>query len=242
MDIFARGMKKSFKNRVFYDLMAGPGRINVRGTEYAGSPLLSQTAEFTARIFVESDPDLSSALRQRLAPGSLIIQGDCNDPAVIDRLRQSTPTWNTLGLAFVDNLGMNVTFDTLARLTRGRPVDLMIVVQLQDFTRNVVLAANSEGSNGRFTKFFGSTGWLSVALAAMDSNAQDAEIADRLLSFYQEQLRTIGYLHSKPGIQVMRNSRNATQYRLLLAGKDPKAVELFEKAEAIGPYGSVRLF
>lgn len=47
------------------------------------------------------------------------MNGDCNDPRVIDLLRAHLG-YGRLGLAFVANLGMDVTLDTLTALTNGR--------------------------------------------------------------------------------------------------------------------------
>lgn len=243
MDIFANGMKNSFKHRVYLDLLAGPGRIQVDRRQYPGSPILSMAEPFTQRVFVESNETLAAALATRL-PGSDIEIGDINQTSVTDRVVSRVsqlPAREMLGLAFVDNLGLTVTFDTLARLTRRRAIDLMIVVQLQDFTRNAVSAARDDERHSRFTAYFGSDGWLDVATQAIKQNASDAEIANRLVTFYQAQLQTIGYTYSKPGVHLMRNSKNAIQYRLLLAGKHEKAVEFFTKIEKSDPYGQTPL-
>ena len=67
-----------------------------------------------------------------------------------------------LSLCFVDNLGLNVTFDTIRNLVDGnRPIDLMFTFQVNDLTRNVHAAmTSSEGE--RFDAFFGSGDWRDV--------------------------------------------------------------------------------
>ena len=236
MEIFATGMKRKWPTRVYYDLLAGPGRIDIDGVQYAGSPLRSLPAPFTHRIFVESDPSLAAALVQRVGNAGVVVSADCNAPSTIKTLRDATQG-NALGLAFVDNLGLNVPFATLQALTENRKIDLMIVFQLQAITRNVrsVLAGDHERES--WDDFFGTPAWSDRAETKAKTTSQDALIADDLLSFYLERLAGIGYAHATRGVQVMVNSKNAAQYRLILAGKHERAVDFFKKIERIDYHG-----
>ena len=62
-------MKNKFRERVFLDVMAGPGlcRIKDSGEELPGSPLIAMKHDFTKFVFVESDPELATALEKRIA-------------------------------------------------------------------------------------------------------------------------------------------------------------------------------
>lgn len=243
-DIFATGMSRKWSGRVYYDLLAGPGRGIVKGagTEFRGSPVLSLAAPFTRRIFVEADPVLADALRRRIpAEAGTVIEGDCNASAVIDELRASCPS-RTIGLAFVDNLGLDVPLATLRRLTHGKAIDLMIVFQVQDLTRNILDVLEGWDDRARVDAFFGDVGWETVARDAFTQGASSSEVASALLGYYQGCLSAIGYAHTAGGRRPMRNSRNATQYRLLLAGKHERAVDFFEKIQAIDPGGQRTLF
>jgi three-Cys-motif partner protein len=236
MHIFATGMKK-WGNRGFIDLMAGPGRCRLdSGEEFDGSPLLSLDAEFTHRVFVEANPELVAALRARLRGTGTIIEGDCNAPETVAAIRRTVPA-NSLSLAFADNLGTDVTFATLAALTAGRKIDLMIVFQAQDFTRNINDALTGSDDASRVDAFFGADDWRAVATEARARNATPGEVTTELLKFYGSRLQTLGYGHITGARRSMKNSKNATQYRLLLAGKHQKAEEFFRKIDAIEPFG-----
>ena len=237
--IFATGMKNRWKQRIYLDLLAGPGRcrIEATGEEFPGSPVWSLDAEFTKRLFVESDPMLADALRQRVPVDCLVITADCKLPTTIDKIRSEIPERDTLSLAFVDNLGLDVPLATLERLTRGRLMDLLIVFQVQDLTRNIDDVLTARDSSARVDAFFGGRDWVEIAEGVRKRNASPSEVTNGLLEHYRRCLDAFGYGHSHICQQAMKNSRNAEQYRLLLAGRNAKAVEFFKKIEQIDPYG-----
>lgn len=236
--IFAQGMKGKWPNRIYIDLLAGPGRCRIRdtGEEFKGSPILSFEAPFTTRIFVEAEPSLAAALRQRATGPCRVIEADCNRADTIAKIREQCPS-NALGLAFIDNLGLDVSFSTIAALTRDRRIDLMVVMQLQDLTRNVQDVLAGRDDRRRVDDFFGGPAWESRSRQLMDANASAGEVASGLVTFYGEQLGTIGYSHVAESRTIMKNSVNAAQYRLVLAGKHEKAIEFFRKIEKIDPRG-----
>jgi three-Cys-motif partner protein len=235
--IFATGMKFFWPNRVYIDLLAGPGRCRLADSsvEFDGSPLLAERAPFTKRILVESSPALAAALRHRVTMNPVILEADCNDPETIARIRAEMPR-GALGLAFVDNLGTQVTLATLRALTVDRRIDLMIVVQIGDITRNILSALAGNHSRERFDAFFGE-GWVTVVNDLVSKNAESRTIADALVEFYEGRLASIGYDYVAKSTAVMKNSTNAAQYRLVLAGKDARAVDFFRKIERINPHG-----
>ena len=238
-NIFAVGMKNSWPGgRVYIDLLAGSGKCRMADSseEFDGSPLLSEQAPFTKRVFVEAAPMLASALRQRATSDPVILEADCNAPETIARIRAEMPP-NALGLAFVDNLGTDVTFETLRALTHDRKIDLVIVVQIGDLTRNILDALEGNQGRERFDEFFGDPSWSTLVEQLKTQNAEARTIADALVKFYEDRLRTIGYDHIAASTMVMKNSTNAAQYRLVLAGKHAKAVEFFRKIEKINPRG-----
>lgn len=241
MSIFNVGMKKRWR-RSYLDLMAGPGRCIEEGpgVEFDGSPLvaLASPEPFSDLTFVEGDAALADALRQRVGDRGTVIEGDCNSDAVIAQLRTQLG-YGTLGLAFVDNLGLDVPLRTLTELSESRKVDLFITFQVQDMKRNLKSALDGP-DEARWTRFFGA-GWQDVALQAYRDNLSAEETTTRLLEFYGKQLRAIGYEAVAHSQQVMKNSRQVGLYRILLAGKDPLAATFFEKISKIEPSGQRRM-
>lgn len=241
MSAFNQSMSDKWQ-REYLDLLAGPGRCieEDSGVEFDGSPLLALSCRvpFSGVTLVEGHPELAAALRTRVQNRATVIQGDCNDPMVVDQLRARLG-YGVLGLAFIDNLGLDVPLSTVERLSTGRKLDLVITFQIGDLKRNLKRAL-AGGDEERWTAFFG-TGWQDVALAAERQNLSASDTATRLLAFYGKQLQAIGYPHVADSQQVMKNSRQVGLYRLVLASKDALAVKLFDGISKIEPGGQRRL-
>jgi three-Cys-motif partner protein len=241
MGTFNTSMKDKWR-RIYLDLMAGPGRCVEADTgfEFDGSPLLAAACKvpFSEMVFVESQRELAAALRDRVGAAGTVIEGDCNDPHIIDQMRARLGP-GTLGLAFVDNLGLDVPLATLERLSRERRLDLFVTFQVGDLKRNLRQALAGKGA-ARFTAFFGS-GWEEVAREAERRNLSASDTTTHLLDFYGRQLQSIGYTAITHSQQVMKNSRQVGLYRLVLAGKHPLAATLFDKISAIEPSGQRRM-
>jgi three-Cys-motif partner protein len=241
MDAFNTSMKDKWK-RVYLDLLAGPGRCveDETGLEFDGSPLVAAGCKipFSEMTFVEGDSELARALRARVGTLGTVIEGDCNDPAVIEDLR-GLLGHGILGLAFIDNLGLDVPLDTLRALSDNRKVDLFITFQIGDLKRNLHNALSGRDES-RWTAFFGQ-GWQDIARRAERNNLSASDTATRLLDFYSGQLRALGYHAVTHSMQVMKNSREVGLYRLVLAGKDPLAAKLFDSISMIEPSGQRRL-
>lgn len=79
MSIFNGSMKDKW-DRVYLDLMAGPGRCveDDTGAEFEGSPLLAikQKIAFSEVVLVEGEPRLADALRRRMGASARVIAGD----------------------------------------------------------------------------------------------------------------------------------------------------------------------
>jgi three-Cys-motif partner protein len=235
--IFATGMKE-WTHRTYIDLMAGPGICRIEGSteEFPGSPLLSLAAPFTRRIFIESHPVLANALEQRTV-GQLceVWKADAASAGVIQRLRDATD--GGIGLAFVDNLGLTIPFEPLAKLVTGRNIDLLITLQLVDLRRNVLAALKGGKHRPRFDAFIGTTQWVDVVGELANDNARASEMADALIALYFKQFAKVGHGHADQVNYEMRNSMGATQYRLALVSAHPLAVTYLQNIGTIDPRG-----
>jgi three-Cys-motif partner protein len=236
--IFNKGMHRKWPRRAYVDLMAGPGRcITDAGDEFAGSPVLAAKSEphFEKCVFVEKEPVLQRALAARTESFKdrvRVVAGDCNDPAIIRRVRQEVPA-NALGITFVDMLGLNVWLSTLKDLTVNRRMDLVITLQVHDFTRNALSASSEQQGTERFDRFFGSPDWRQVVADCASRQAVNADIATALTGYYTQRLATIGYPYVHELHVLMKNTRNAPLYRLVLAAKHEQAVKFFKSIAEI---------
>lgn len=238
--IFANAMKGKWR-LVYLDLMAGPGHCEIDGKHYAGSPLRSlPPLQFSSRIFIDDNPVNSAALASRVGDHGIVLTDDCTSPTSVARMRKETEGY-ALGLAFVDNLGLDIGLESLRAITTDRRIDLVIVFQLQEITRNLSFVRSGDYDTDKWDRFFGTTEWRKIVSQLDILNTPNEAIAESLLTFYLTRLNSIGYEHTKPGVRVMKNEKNAKQYRLVLAGKHERAVDLFTKIEKI-PYSGQRSF
>jgi three-Cys-motif partner protein len=239
MSIFNGGMKNKWPLRAYIDLMAGPGVCADRETreEFDGSPVLALDSEppFARLVFVDADPDNADALQQRTATEAarrIVLSEDCNSIATVESIRASIDP-SMLTLCFVDNVGLTVTFDTIRRLVaNGRPIDLLFTFQVNDLTRNVDSALGSDDGD-RFDAFFGSPDWRGVIAKFDQGERTRGDRATALTDFYGQQLKQLGYDHFEGLHRVMKNTKNAPLYRLLIASRHSRAIDFFRKIAAI---------
>lgn len=233
MEIFNKAMFRKWERRIYLDLLAGTGRCVLEtGEEFAGSPILGVETcpAFTKVIAVDRAGPLIDALRVRMKGRAEIVEGDCNDSAVIVQLRALLDP-SALSLCFVDMLGLEVAFETIRQLTDGLRMDLLITFQVNDLTRNMPGSIRRGGA--RLTRFFGTDGWLEVVRSQESGLLESADVASALTDFYCARLSTIGYQHVAQLHRLMRNSTNAPLYRLVLAARHERAAEFFRKISRI---------
>ena len=93
------------------------------------------------------------------------------------------------------------------------------------------MTSTSEGA--RFDLFFGSPAWRDVVRRFERGQTERSDVATALVDFYGQQLAAIGYDQVAQLHILMRNTKNAPLYRLLLASRSPRATDFFEKIARI---------
>jgi three-Cys-motif partner protein len=232
--IVNKAMEKKFASRCYIDLMAGCGRCVLKrsDSEFVGSPLVALACfpAFSSLVLVESDKRLFDALAARTAGDSArahLVHGDCNDSNVVQQIRTAIPS-SALSIAFIDNLGLDVAFETIRLLTAGRRIDLVITFQVSDIRRNVDRALTRAARGAKWDRFFGSPGWRR-AVADFEARKTTApDLGSALENFYASQLATIGYANRTQLNRSMKNIKNAPLYRVMLFSKNPLATKLFD--------------
>jgi three-Cys-motif partner protein len=128
-------MRNKFKNGVVYlDVMAGPGKCKIEETneEFPGSPMVALDHDFAEYIFIEEEPALANALKQRVAnhPKASkikIIPENWIRVVGSGRLRFDVAT---LVVAFVDPTGISqVPLSAMKMLAHNPKIDLLITIQ-----------------------------------------------------------------------------------------------------------------
>jgi three-Cys-motif partner protein len=237
MSIFAAGMKAKWGQRIYIDLFAGPGICRLRGTdiEIPGSPLLALETKFgfTGYFLNDQDPAFVEALKRRASryEGRQItfLNQECN--SAVRSIASALPV-NSLSLAFIDPFKWHITFDSLAALTRGRRMDLVITFHSGSIKR----AVNSEPT--ALDEFFGSSTWKAEYAKSRRSGRREGTRI--LLDCYESTLEGIGYLHHRDYVLV-KNSRGTPLYHLVLASKHPRGLEFWDKVSERDRDGQIRL-
>ena len=231
-------MRQKWNRLVYIDLFAGPGVCRVRktGEEVPGSPLLALQAKyrFTDCFFNDYNADFIEALKQRTAPygGSNLafLNKDCNEAA--RAVAEAIPE-NSLCLTFVDSYNWQITFDSLAALTRDRRMDLLITFHCGHMKR----VAHSPPP--ALHDFFGDSTWHDKYQQSIRAGKRQGTRI--LLDCYTSRLREIGYRHIDDNVGV-RNEHRTRLYHLILATKHQRGRDFWDKVSGRSIDGQAKLF
>jgi three-Cys-motif partner protein len=238
--ITATGMKRSFAERVFVDVMAGPGicKIKHTGEEFPGSPLIALKHDFTKFVFVESDPELATALERRVAVHpkahlATVVRGDWTKAADEGRLKFP----RGLVVAFVDPTGISqVPWTAMERLLRdNRTIDLLATLQYaMGITLNVYQYLESgTDQTTALDVFLGERDWRN-----WPRQRTDADFTTLVLNRWVEKLAALGFQGSR---QITVEANGNPLYRLALFSRHPKADEFWRKIITVDESGQREL-
>jgi three-Cys-motif partner protein len=178
-------MRKKWR-LTYLDVMAGPGlcKIKESGEEFPGSPFVALDYDFHKFTFIEDDPQLADALKQRLAKHpkaglASVIAGNWVELAEEGRLCFSD---DTLVVAFIDPTGISqVPMRAMLQLTKNKRIDLLVTIQHSlGITWNVPQYVRSASGQTALDAFLDSGSWRNwkwkdasdFALMAIDAFSQ----------------------------------------------------------------------
>jgi len=254
INVFETSMRERWEIRNYIDLLAGPGKNRIReaGTILLGSPLLALTTEypFTGCYFVDADAENTVTLQTRcdVSPHRdrvHIYTGDSNIliDDIVAKLKQDEH--RSLNLAFLDPEGLELRWETVAKLASIRRMDLIINYPEGGLNRTMskVFENTDETSVDRF---FGTRSWREI-YAQWRLTRHDG-IHGQLIDLYKSRLQTLGYSEIRQADEIgdeplMRNvKRRAPLYRLLFASKHPLGQKFWHAITRRDVYGQGRLF
>jgi three-Cys-motif partner protein len=157
-------MRSRFK-LVYLDVMAGPGRCKIEetGEEFPGSPLVALEHDFAEYIFIEDDPELVAALKQRVANHRKvskikIIPENWINVAEAGRLKFDA---STLVVAFVDPTGISQTpLSAMKALASCPRIDLLVTIQYRlGIVWNAPQYRKSKSDQTALDNFTGDQSW-----------------------------------------------------------------------------------
>jgi three-Cys-motif partner protein len=233
-------MKNKFRERVFLDVMAGPGicRIKDSDRELPGSPMIAMKHEFTKYVFIESDPQLAVALEKRTALQpkaklASVIHRDWTDEVARGGLRFP----NALVVAFVDPTGIKqVPWQAMKQLlTNNSNLDMLATLQYaMGITLNVYQYLDSASEQTTALDIFlGERDWRN-----WPRERTDAAFTTRVIDRWVEKLSALGFKGSR---QITVKAGGTPLYRLALFSRHPKADEFWRKITTIDESGQRQL-
>lgn len=231
LDIFSKGMKNKW-TLTYIDLFAGPGRclIESNGSEQEGSPLIALQYDFNKYVFVEESTELIDALQKRCKDSPKLnsikfLSGDCNN--IVDQISSEVDSTG-LNLIFIDPTGIDIHYDTIEKISKGKRADLLINVQMGiDITRNFK-TYKEWGDNSKLGLFIG----RNIAWDKIES-PRDA------IKLYKERIKKLGYGTVEFKDITIKNTKNAPMYFLLFASKHPRGLEFWKKITKKEPSGQL---
>jgi three-Cys-motif partner protein len=157
-------MRNKFR-LVYLDVMAGPGRCKIEETneEFPGSPLVALDHDFAEYIFIEEEPELVNALKQRVSnhpkAGKIKIMAD--NWINIVKSGQLKFDASTLVVAFVDPIGISEVPLSAIKMLAGSPrIDLLVTIQYRlGIVRNLPQYLKAKSSQTALDNFLGDSSW-----------------------------------------------------------------------------------
>jgi spore photoproduct lyase len=246
LKIFTTAMRKKWK-LYYIDLFAGCGKCKVRETEEEidGSALIALNLNnpFDKYIFVDLNQDALSSLKKRAKDSPLsnrmdFKEGDCNEK-VLEILKE-IPQQGTLCLAVIDPTGLQIKFETIRKLTRGRRVDLIITFpEGMAIKRNIDQFLKHEESP--LDGFMGDRKWRDLYKAELATSSLE-DRRRRFIDLYRENLKKISYGEIKSGEEILIRSsqKRLPLYYLLFASKHQLGHTFWSSIGDIAPDGQTK--
>ena len=216
--LFSKGMKNKWQHRVYMDLFAGPGKVQIRDTQkiLLGSPLLALDIpdKFSHYLFCDENRDHLDALQKRVMKSHpqinvSYIYGDCN--AKVDEILAQIPQRDALTFCLVDPYNLGIEFNTIKRLS-ARPVDFLMSLMLGvDVLRNSKRYI-SENST-RIATFLGRADWRAQW---NEENKRGKRFARFLAEEFVKQMIVLGYRDeaSTTMVEIRSEENNLWLYHL----------------------------
>jgi three-Cys-motif partner protein len=235
-ELFATGMKKKWKKRVYIDLYSGAGYSQIQGTSIVlkGSPILALTVKdpFDKYIFCEEDTELLAALQtraKRIVPNADVsyVAGNCH--AKIDEIcaliPKALPGDNVLSLCFVDPFDFGIKFETLHKLSAFF-IDFLVLLAIgMDANRNYDHYV--DGNSTKIDEALGNTEWRE---RWRRSGARRREFRSFLAVEFARSMESLRYLPQElhQMKQVRSDEKNLPLYHLALFSRSQTAYRFWE--------------
>lgn len=162
--IATKAMQGKFQ-LVYLDVMAGPGlcKLDDTGEEFPGSPFVALDHEFDKYIFIESDPRLAQALRERVShhPKSKKVTVLESNWTTLAEQGHFKFDHKQLVVAFVDPTGISqVPMSAMLKLAKSPRIDMLVTIQYRlGIVWNVQSYRKCQDTETALDRFLDWEGW-----------------------------------------------------------------------------------
>jgi len=236
-DIVGTGMKRAYGGPLAWvELFSGPGRLRVVEEQRfrAGSPVeaLGIRDPFQHYVFCDLDPECIASLYARVGgrPGVHVLEGNANSANLHDRIASIVPR-NALVILYADPQGLDFELDAIRYFAaRYKHLDLLI-----NFPVRGVIRALRAGHEGKASRVLGHEAPLELI-----TKRARADWGPSVRTWFERQLRAMDYDHFATEV-IKSHSKRSPLYDLVLASRDPRALDFFQKATNRGVSGQYTL-
>jgi len=215
---FNIGMKNLWTDRIYIDLLSGPGKCLIGGKEEDGSPLLAFKCKtpFTQYFFNDINPECIESIKNRIGDDSRVayLNLDCNE--AVGKIIPQLPPFS-LGFCFIDPYNCEIEFDSIRKLTEGRRIDLIITFHLGNMRRGRL--------TNKLEKFFPPN--INLDNLRREACSGSYINGDKIMKAYIGGLNNIEYKNTEVSAGI-RNSTGVVLYHLVFASKHKLGQKFFQ--------------
>lgn len=238
-ELFSRGMKKLWDQRIYIDLYSGAGKSILENTNQTlyGSPLLALKVPdlYDKYIFCDKEGELINALKTRVEnefkeTNVSYVVGNCNEKIdeIFSFIPQPSKSNTILTFCFVDPFSLKIKFSTFEKLST-RFVDFLVLLAFgMDGKRN--LNHYIKDNNRRIDDFLGLENWRERWKIA-EQNGQN--LVKFLADEFTNQMVKLGYRHEAINnfISIHSDEKNLPLYYLAFYSRHPKGYDFWKKVK-----------
>jgi three-Cys-motif partner protein len=231
-------MRNKFR-LVYLDVMAGPGRCRIEETneEFPGSPMVALDHDFAEYIFIEEEPELVNALKQRVAnhPKARKIKIIPENWIHVLESQRLAFDASTLVVAFVDPTGISqVPWSAMKKLAHNPRIDLLVTIQYRlGIVWNVPQYLKARSDQTALDNFLGGPGWRE-----WENKNNAGEFGRRAVEHFCEKFqKDEGFI----GTQHVSVPEQNPLYRFTLFTRHPRGEDFWKKILKISETGQREL-
>lgn len=234
-NIFTTGMRKKWDQLIYIDLFSSSGFAKIKGTDriYYSSAFIAMSIpeKFDKYIFCEKDQKLLDSLKKRadrLYPSLNVsfILGDSNEN--VNLIKKEIPPFgknNTLlAFCFVDPFSLDLHFNTIKTLAKGKMDFLILLALHMDAKRNLQYYIDENSDKIAF--FVGDSNWRNeFQQFGTDGKAFIRYLAEK----YDRNMSQLGYVKPETKHQVRSSVKNLPLYYLAFYSKHKRGNDFYKK-------------